>query len=53
LPRNAMGRVMKHKLRQRPHSDAVWDFDALGLQIDRADRRRSDAERTAETTTEV
>ena len=33
LPRNAVGRVMKHVLRERAHPDAGWDLDALGLSV--------------------
>jgi crotonobetaine/carnitine-CoA ligase len=33
LPRNAVGRVMKHVLRDRHLTDPVWDFDRLGLAI--------------------
>jgi crotonobetaine/carnitine-CoA ligase len=39
LPTNAVGRVMKHLLRNRPASDRTWDFEALGLVVPRADRR--------------
>lgn len=39
LPLNAMGRVMKHVLRERGVTDATWDLDALGLVIDRDERR--------------
>jgi len=41
LPKNASGRVMKNQLREHPLTEAVWDLDELGLQIDRADRRRA------------
>jgi carnitine-CoA ligase len=30
LPKNAVARVLKHVLRQRPMTDAVWDLQALG-----------------------
>lgn len=39
LPRNAVGRVMKFKLRERPSSDATWDLEKLGLVVSRAQRR--------------
>jgi crotonobetaine/carnitine-CoA ligase len=39
LPRNAVNRVMKHLLRDRPNGDGVWDFEALGMQVSRAERR--------------
>jgi crotonobetaine/carnitine-CoA ligase len=39
LPRNAVGRVMKHVLREREFTDATWDFEALGLVVARAERR--------------
>lgn len=39
LPKNAVARVMKHELRKRPLTDAVWDFEALGLTIGRDERR--------------
>jgi crotonobetaine/carnitine-CoA ligase len=39
LPRNAVGRVMKHVLRERAISDDVWDFELLGHVIERAERR--------------
>lgn len=39
LPKNALARVMKHELRKRPMSDAVWDFEALGLTVARGERR--------------
>jgi carnitine-CoA ligase len=39
LPLNAMGRVMKHVLRESGVTDATWDLDALGLVIDRDERR--------------
>ena len=41
LPRNAVGRVMKHQLRARPMSASVWDLDELGLTVAREDRRRT------------
>jgi crotonobetaine/carnitine-CoA ligase len=39
LPRNAVGRVMKHRLREAGNGAAVWDFDALGLVVGRDERR--------------
>lgn len=39
LPRNAVGRVMKHVLRERGITENVRDFEALGLIIARNDRR--------------
>ena len=39
LPKNAVARVMKHVLRQRPMTYAVWDFDALGFTVARSERR--------------
>jgi carnitine-CoA ligase len=39
LPRNAVGRVMKHVLREAPHTVATVDLQALGLTVARTDRR--------------
>jgi crotonobetaine/carnitine-CoA ligase len=39
LPKNAMARVMKHELRKRPMTAAVWDFNALGLTVGYGERR--------------
>ncbi|HJP66529.1 MAG TPA: AMP-binding protein, partial [Actinomycetota bacterium] len=39
LPKNATLRVMKHLLRERGVSDETWDFDALGLSVEKAERR--------------
>jgi crotonobetaine/carnitine-CoA ligase len=39
LPKNALGRVLKHELRARGVTPATWDFEKLGLAVDR-DRRR-------------
>jgi crotonobetaine/carnitine-CoA ligase len=47
LPRNAVNRVMKHVLRERPVHDGVWDFEALGLVVSRS-QRRATATATAE-----
>jgi carnitine-CoA ligase len=42
LPTNAVGRVMKHVLKQRADTGAsgVWDFEAMGLRVAREARRR-------------
>ena len=39
LPKNALGRVLKHELRARGVTAATWDLEKLGLAVDR-DRRR-------------
>jgi len=39
LPRNAVNRVMKHLLRERPIDESVWDFEALELRVSREQRR--------------
>jgi crotonobetaine/carnitine-CoA ligase len=39
LPRNAMGRVLKHELRARPLGPGTIDFDRLGLTISAHQRR--------------
>ncbi len=39
LPKNATLRVMKHVLRERGVTEETWDFGALGLSVDRAERR--------------
>jgi crotonobetaine/carnitine-CoA ligase len=39
LPVNAVGRVLKHRLRERPPTAATVDLAALGLVVDRAERR--------------
>lgn len=41
LPRNAVGRVLKFELRERPLTDQVWDFTALGLRLSAAGRRHA------------
>jgi crotonobetaine/carnitine-CoA ligase len=51
LPTNAVGRVMKHVLKQRSETGDVWDFEAMGLRIERGDRRRAPAGVTQRTTT--
>lgn len=38
LPLTATGRIMKHKLRERPNDDVI-DFDKLGFQVGREERR--------------
>jgi crotonobetaine/carnitine-CoA ligase len=39
LPRNAMGRVLKHELRANPLGPGTVDFEALGLTITAQQRR--------------
>lgn len=39
LPRNAVERVMKHQLRDRGVTEETWDLEALGLTVERAERR--------------
>ena len=39
LPRNGVGRVMKHKLREAGNSDSTIDFDELGLSVAKSERR--------------
>lgn len=39
LPVNALGRVMKHKLRDEGLPSDHWDFEKLGLIVPRAERR--------------
>jgi crotonobetaine/carnitine-CoA ligase len=39
LPRNGVGRVMKHKLREAGNGPETWDFEALGLTVTKAQRR--------------
>jgi carnitine-CoA ligase len=41
LPRNAVGRVMKHVLRNREPIGEVWDFEELGLSVAASDRRKT------------
>lgn len=38
LPRTAVGRIMKYKLRERPLGERVWDFERLGLRPNRSDK---------------
>ncbi|ORW23611.1 AMP-binding protein [Mycobacterium palustre] len=35
LPRTAVGRIQKYKLRERPLDDRVWDFERLGLRLNK------------------
>jgi carnitine-CoA ligase len=39
LPKNAVFRVMKHLLRERGVTAETWDFDALGLAVEKSQRR--------------
>lgn len=39
LPKNALGRVLKHELRDRGVTPATWDFEKMGLTIERGRRR--------------
>jgi crotonobetaine/carnitine-CoA ligase len=39
LPKNAVGRVMKHVLRERGNSASTVDFDQQGLSVGPAERR--------------
>lgn len=39
LPINALGRVMKHVLREEGITESTWDLEALGLVITKAERR--------------
>lgn len=39
LPLNAMGRIMKHVLRERGVTEGTWDLEALGLVVARHERR--------------
>src|SRR5262249_55247588 len=39
LPKNGVGRVMKHVLRDKGNSDATWDFEELGLTVAKSERR--------------
>lgn len=39
LPTNAVGRVQKFVLRERGITSNTWDFDALGLVVERSQRR--------------
>ena len=39
LPRNGVGRVMKHKLREAGITPNTWDFDGMGLTVAKKERR--------------
>jgi crotonobetaine/carnitine-CoA ligase len=39
LPLNAMGRIMKHVLRERGVTAGTWDLEAMGLVVGRDERR--------------
>jgi crotonobetaine/carnitine-CoA ligase len=39
LPRNGVGRVLKHRLREAGITGSTWDFEALGLTVTKEDRR--------------
>jgi crotonobetaine/carnitine-CoA ligase len=39
LPMNQSARVMKHELKARPSTPDTWDLEALGLVVDRKERR--------------
>jgi acyl-CoA synthetase (AMP-forming)/AMP-acid ligase II len=39
LPRNGVGRVMKHKLREAGNTTETWDFEALDLTVAKEERR--------------
>jgi crotonobetaine/carnitine-CoA ligase len=39
LPKNALGRVLKHELRSRGLTPDTWDFEKLGLTVERHRRR--------------
>jgi carnitine-CoA ligase len=39
LPRNGIGRVMKHKLREAGNTTETWDFEALDLTVAKEERR--------------
>lgn len=39
LPRNGVGRVLKHKLRDAGNTAATWDFEALDLTVTKQERR--------------
>lgn len=43
LPRNAVGRVMKHLLRGRHTVGNGWDFEQLGLRAERPEHRTTTA----------
>ena len=39
LPKNAVGRVLKHELRAAAVTPGTWDLEALGLTVGREGRR--------------
>lgn len=39
LPRNGVGRVMKHKLREVGNTTQTWDFEAMNLTVAKEERR--------------
>jgi crotonobetaine/carnitine-CoA ligase len=39
LPRNGVGRVLKHKLREAGNTTGTWDFEAMDLTVDKQERR--------------
>ena len=39
LPKNAVGRVLKHQLRSAGVTPGTWDLESLGLTVSREDRR--------------
>jgi len=39
LPRNGVGRVLKHKLREAGNTTQTWDFEALDLTVAKQERR--------------
>ena len=39
LPRNGVGRVLKHKLREAGNTAATWDFEAMDLVVTKEERR--------------
>ncbi len=42
LPRTAVGRIMKYKLRDRPLDERVWDFERLGLRLTKSIRQQDE-----------
>lgn len=46
LPRNAVGRVMKHRLRATGITAEDWDFEALGMRVARRARRAVESPET-------
>jgi carnitine-CoA ligase len=39
LPRNGVGRVLKHKLRDAGNTTETWDFEAMNLTVTKQERR--------------